>query len=426
MDNHGYPPMREKSEPFTSHFSVSDYPIKEFPTEKPSHPHTVESLPWIQSPLKYSSGDDLYFHPREQASMIELFFDLFFVANLATFTSTHSIVDLDTLWAYLGFFTVIWFTWLQITMHDVRFAIDSFYERLCKAIQFCVFLGFALAGYNFEPWHQLIVYETLCFVLFLSRVLLTIQYAVVLVYVTNSNSKLVKPLIFIVSTFVVSSVTFLAMIIASHTGLSAKIYYIWYVMALLEAVAVLSISATWSSLGFGKTHLFERMGLLSMIVVGEGVIGVTKVVGKTMGADGPDIRAVQQAMAIIGILIFLWAIYFDNHPHEGQQLGTKLETFWVAIHFPLHLAFVGIAEGANQIAIAYKTWTYYRKFTDIATATCATPGITSQGLTSTLNSTISYFAFSKYTYSASIALDIEKSLLTLNNTVNPCAPLATT
>ena len=144
--------------------------------------------------------------------MIELFFDLFFVANLATFTALHGIVDLDTLYAYLGFFTIIWFTWLQITIHDVRFAIDSFYERVCKFIQFLVFVGFALVGYNFEPssTDDISVYETMCFILFVSRALLMVQYGVVLVYVTKSSSALVKPMLLIVSTFVVTTVAFLA------------------------------------------------------------------------------------------------------------------------------------------------------------------------------------------------------------------------
>jgi low temperature requirement protein LtrA len=34
--------------------------------------------------------------------MIELFFDLFFVANLATFTAYHEITDGESVLAYIG------------------------------------------------------------------------------------------------------------------------------------------------------------------------------------------------------------------------------------------------------------------------------------------------------------------------------------
>jgi hypothetical protein len=63
----------------------------------------------------------------------------------------HSIIDLDTLVAYIGLFGIIWFTWFQITFHDVRFAVDSVYERACKIIQFVIFVGFALVESSFNP-----------------------------------------------------------------------------------------------------------------------------------------------------------------------------------------------------------------------------------------------------------------------------------
>lgn len=76
---------------------------------------------------------------------------LIFVANLATFTSYHSISDRGQLFSYIGFFSVIWSSWFQITLHDVRFARDSVYERACKMVQFVAFVGFALVGSGFNP-----------------------------------------------------------------------------------------------------------------------------------------------------------------------------------------------------------------------------------------------------------------------------------
>lgn len=42
------------------------------------------------------------FHVRHEASMLELFFDLFFVANLATFTAYHEITTSSNVAAYIG------------------------------------------------------------------------------------------------------------------------------------------------------------------------------------------------------------------------------------------------------------------------------------------------------------------------------------
>lgn len=108
-------------------------------------------MPIIESPLSGADHDKLVFSQRHEANTVELFFDLFFVANLATFTTYHSVTDSTYLLAYIGFFGILWSCWFQVTLHDVRFARDSIYERVCKTIQFIVFVGLALVGSGFTP-----------------------------------------------------------------------------------------------------------------------------------------------------------------------------------------------------------------------------------------------------------------------------------
>jgi hypothetical protein len=110
-----------------------------------------KTVPWIEDPLAGADHEHLVFSQRHEANTVELFFDLFFVANLATFTTYHSITDGDYLVAYVGFFGILWSSWFQVTLHDVRFARDSLYERVCKMIQFVVFVGLALVGSSFNP-----------------------------------------------------------------------------------------------------------------------------------------------------------------------------------------------------------------------------------------------------------------------------------
>jgi low temperature requirement protein LtrA len=107
-------------------------------------------------------GEEHVLHQRHEADTIELFFDLFFVANLASFTAYHSILDIRSLAAYIGFFAIIWSTWFQITLHDVRFSLDSVYERICKVIQMIVFVAFALIGSKFQPTSGKETSNTVC------------------------------------------------------------------------------------------------------------------------------------------------------------------------------------------------------------------------------------------------------------------------
>jgi hypothetical protein len=117
----------------------------------------------------------------EEATNIELFYDLFFVANLTTFTDAHDINEVAALKAYAGFFCILWFLWAQVSLFDVRFVQDSILERIGKACQFGVMVGLAIVGPDFDPSRQeQDVFRTLALILMVSRIVLGFQYMVVL------------------------------------------------------------------------------------------------------------------------------------------------------------------------------------------------------------------------------------------------------
>jgi low temperature requirement protein LtrA len=82
-----------------------------------------------------------------------------------------------------------------------------------------------------------------------------------------------------------------------------KVYVVWYIVMLVEAIAVIAISCFWRMLSFKKTHLMERMSLLTLIVIGEGAIGVTKTVSRMMGKSGLDVESCFLIMCIILVLV---------------------------------------------------------------------------------------------------------------------------
>jgi hypothetical protein len=84
------------------------------------------------------------------ATNLELFYDLFLTANLTVFTNIHEVKDHETLKQYVGFFCILWFTWYQVGLYDVRFQMDSVFERIAKAVQFIVMMGFAIVGPKFN------------------------------------------------------------------------------------------------------------------------------------------------------------------------------------------------------------------------------------------------------------------------------------
>ena len=82
-----------------------------------------------------------------------------------------------------------------------------------------------------------------------------------------------------------------------------NVFVVWYIVMVLEAIGVIAISCFWRMLSFKKTHLMERMSLLTIIVIGEGAIGVTKTVSRIMGKHGLDVEGCFLIMCIIVTLV---------------------------------------------------------------------------------------------------------------------------
>ncbi len=88
----------------------------------------------------------------EEATNIELFFDLFFAANLTVFSEVHDVTNLAQLRSYMGYFCMLWFTWALVGLFDVRFVTDSIFGTFSKrsvlpaadTLFICIFLVFFL------------------------------------------------------------------------------------------------------------------------------------------------------------------------------------------------------------------------------------------------------------------------------------------
>lgn len=94
------------------------------------------------------------FQRHEESTTIELFYDLFFVANLANFSSIHEIQTVKTLTSYVGFFCVLWFTWCLTSMYDIRFVSDSLLSRIAKGVHLGIMVGLAVSGPKFQTDSQ--------------------------------------------------------------------------------------------------------------------------------------------------------------------------------------------------------------------------------------------------------------------------------
>ena len=404
------------------------------------------------SPFKDSTDDDLTLELRQQSNNLELFFDLFFIANLSTFTSTHSIVDKNTLVAYIGLFAILWFTWFQITLHDVRFSIDSVYERVCKVIQFVIFVGFAFVGSEFNPGgkehnntvcHVLTLLEclrnsmlmatriknfrVLCILLFMSRFLFAIQYGIALYFIKTKTKALTLPISLTITSLVLIAGSFYSMVPAfsESSGNGLGIYYVWYIILAIEFALIIGLSTIWRQLSFKKTHLMERMGLLTLMVIGEGAIGVTKTIAKVMGKTGGlTVEGCTLAICIILIMVFLWMFYFDNHPHH--HYGTIRQQFWAGLHFPLHIGIVGVVEGSQQIALTRQIFRMFGEVEDQIHQICVIQHLDGTALANALTTVVKSMKLEEKLESKDQAQIVLTEVLAIANQTGICSEANTT
>ncbi|KAF2762423.1 hypothetical protein EJ05DRAFT_1203 [Pseudovirgaria hyperparasitica] len=388
--------------------------------------HTI--VPWLESPLVGADVEELVFAQRHEANTIELFFDLFFAANLATFTAYHSVTDAKGVWPYIGFFAILWATWFQITLHDVRFARDSVYERACKTVQMVCFVGFALVGSKFSPSRDAksnTNFRILCYTLVVSRALLVLQYLVVLActYARKGYSKLYLPLALNTLVYLVAAAIFGAMTPAfaesaqTHRG----IYALWWAVMAAEGALTIAISSRWRMLSFKKTHLVERMGLLTLIVIGEGAIGVTKTIASMMGKYGLEPDGSGQTLCYILVLVLVWMLYFDTHPH--RHFGTIRQQIWSTLHFVHHLCIVGVVEGSRQMALAHHTLLNTEKVDKLLWDACGVANLDGEELVSYLVTGLEYFQFDTKVESDRYISLINNDLWAIGNSTGICDPL---
>jgi low temperature requirement protein LtrA len=347
--------------------------------------------PWIASPLERLDTDSLpgtppedgnkqprahhgLLHPNHRAeqphwkhhhesSTIELFYDLFFVANLATFTANHEIVDAHSLKNYLGFFTILWFTWLETSLFDVRFATDSVFNRVCKAISFGVMTGFAITGAIYDTSdvaENVKAFRALSIILMVSRIALVVQYGVVLYYVREYKQTFLPLASTMLTLFIAAMVylgTFWGYDIADtgdsfpiQRGNGLHTYISYYVVACVEALSTIIISCVWRVVSFKHTHLVERIGLLTLIIMGEGIIGMSKSVSKIIqngsSTSSSDIGVIISAVLLI---YFIWVLYFDQI--ENDRFGTIRQQIWAILHYPLHVAILLTVEGSTALIL---------------------------------------------------------------------------
>jgi len=293
---------------------------------------------------------DLAFHEIEEeaeeksASWLELFYDLFFVANLSVFTHTHPISDSQTFLLYAGWFLVLWWSWTAQTMYGVRYDTDDYAHRVWKLVELFGFAG--LAGnsglYTTSTYKGFIVsYVTL-------KVVLFFQYGVVLNYARTCHAASTFPLLAYVVTNLFSIICWVITYFIPFELYVAR-YILWYASILVEVIVNIWFARN-PSVTFVGTHVGERLGLLTIIVLGENVIGLLTLVEELVIEPGVLDYKVGFLMILgLAVIYMQWWIYFGDFNKEIFIKSSRFKMLWIFLHFPLNLSQVILGTAIDDV-----------------------------------------------------------------------------
>ncbi|OAQ98466.1 hypothetical protein LLEC1_02952 [Akanthomyces lecanii] len=312
-------------------------------------------------------GSDSYdgyppFQRYEEPTLLEIFYDLFFAANYNVFAQNQAVTNHQRFKAYVGYFSLLWGTWLVVTLYDVRYVTDSVFERVARAVQLGVLVGFTVVAPNFNPEDQdQTTMMTMSLMLFLSRLCLAIEYAHTLAQIYKFK-RARRPFYFQIAINAVSALVYLG-ITFRFQGKQSRVYITWYIFTAGEAILSLVMSNYWKTLSFTRTHLMKRLSLITVMILGESIQTVAQNIATMVKTPAAwNSFTIGMITAASGTIYFVFLVYFDWMRH--LQLPALRQQIWTALHYPFHLSLVLFMRGFTQLILFGKAFNVFNTLSD--------------------------------------------------------------
>jgi low temperature requirement protein LtrA len=277
------------------------------------------------------------------ATWLELFYDLVFVVTISQLSHYlfHEI-SLSNFFQFLFLFIPVWWSWIGTTFFATRFYSDDIVHRLLLLLQMggagalavnisgafsTTFSGFALS-YAFM------------------RLILVIEY--VRVFRTIKSSDFANPLVkrYIIG-FSIAAIIWLISAFIPYTEIR---FVLWIIGLTIDFATPISTSKLTSKVAPHISHLPERMGLFTLIVLGESIVGIVN----GMTEQVWNVYSVIEASLGLCISFSLWWLYFDSTGRLPIQIlrekgRISLYLIWLYTHFPLVVAITAVGVGIRRL-----------------------------------------------------------------------------
>ncbi|MFD2615335.1 low temperature requirement protein A [Paenibacillus gansuensis] len=254
----------------------------------------------------------------KKVTWLELFYDLIFVAAVATTTHVlthpeHGVVPVESLFKYVLMFVPVWWAWVGQTLFINRFGEDLLHQRLFMMIQMIfVLLMTSSLSENFDPYYYtfLIGYISL-------RTLTALQYLFVRSKETGARRSIAH---FLGTRFWIGII-----ISACSVFFESWVRYaILYSGIVVDIIIPLLGRKVLAKMPVNTAHLLERFALLTLILFGEMIVSTLAVLKPQNG----DWNSIAYSVAAFVLILSMWWQYFDS---VEKKTNKSLDTVGHAI-----------------------------------------------------------------------------------------------
>lgn len=292
---------------------------------------------FLQTP-RLRIGDD---EEERRATWLELFYDLVFVVAVSQLA--HHLKENISISGCLGFvalFIPVWWSWIGTTFYANRFDNDDIGHRLLVGVQMLTAAAMAVNihhGLSTSAAGFALAYA-------LGRAILVVEYVRAGIHIPTA-----RPL----TTHYAIGFAIAAWLWLLSAFLPAPWRFVlWSVGIIIDFATPLTAHKIQIGLLPHASHLPERFGLFTIIVLGEAIIAVIN------GVSEQHWHIFTAISGLLGLSIAfgLWWIYFDNlggTPITTAKVSGKVSiiNIWLYTHLPLVIGIAATGVGVEKVIL---------------------------------------------------------------------------
>ncbi|MDF5710085.1 MAG: low temperature requirement protein A [Nostoc sp. S4] len=297
---------------------------------------------FIQPPrLRTGEGTE----EERRATWLELFYDLVFVVAVSQLAhNLNEDISLSGLFGFVVLFIPVWWSWIGTTFYANRFDSDDVGHRLLIGVQMLTAAAMAVNihhGLSESSPGFALSYA-------LGRVVLVIEYVRAGIHIPLARALTTRHAI----GFAIAA---LLWFISAFIPVPWR-FALWTLAIVIDFTTPLTARKFQVGLLPHASHLPERFGLFTIIVLGEAIIAVVN------GVSEQKWDTLTVISAVFGLIIAFswWWVYFDNLGGKPIEIArtygkTGIVYLWLYTHLPLVIGFAAAGVGVEQILLSKPT-----------------------------------------------------------------------